>query len=391
MNYYCIIKIKVNNFGESSEPSKKLLNRNRMKSKISLTVLLAALISCHKPEPKGVLVDLNGTFKDTLFLSYLNNNFEITDTATLRNDGVYYFNLKNKPYGCYKLVADSAHTFDFIYDQDTLIKVNALNNDFQNATISGSPSTTIIKEANDLMKYYERDIHTLFNQWQIESTQQLPSPQRDSLLKQIETVREAYKKLSDSLINKNQANFANIFLMKYKSNNISLYNIFGDYNRFNSIAEDLLQKYPNNESSIALKEQLKAVQPTIAKLNNLEADKKIVEIELQLPDSTFINLSQLTNHKKAVFIHSYQTGFNHQNSYIPLLTTLRQKGFDIYEAYTDSLPLSSKVNWVQGTITKPNNYFNNLPLPIFILIDTNEKILFRTPYINDLKEQLPNL
>ncbi|MBP8790241.1 MAG: hypothetical protein KBH01_02280 [Breznakibacter sp.] len=362
-----------------------------MNSKISLTILLAALISCHKPEPKGVLVDLNGTFKDTLFLSYLKNNFEITDTATLRNDGVYYFNFSKKPHGCYKLIADSTHTFDFIYDQDTLIKVNALINDFGNASIAGSQSTILIKEATDLMKYYERDINTLFNQWQIDNIQQLPSAQRDSLLKQIETVREAYKKLSDSLINKNQGNFANIFIMKYKSNNISLYNIYGDYDRFNRIADDLLQKYPNNESSQGFKEQLNAVKPTIAKLENLEAGKKMVEIEILLSDSTFINLSQLTNQKKAVFVHSYQTGLEQQNSYLPLITTLKQKGFDIYEAYTDSLPVPSKVNWVKGTITKPNNYFNDLPLPIFILIDANEKILFQTPYLNDLKEQLPNL
>ena len=362
-----------------------------MKSKISLTIALATLFSCQKPDPKGVLIDLNGTFTKPLFLSYLKHNFEITDTATLRQDGVYYFNFENKAYGCYKLVADSLHTFDFIYDRDTLIKINALVNDFKNATIAGSPSTIIIKEANELTNNFEKDIHTLFEQWQIEDPKLLPIAQRDSLVKQMETIREAYKKIGDSVMTKNDGSFSTMYFMNAKTNGISLYNILDDFEFFSQVADNILKKYPDNASALGYKEQLMAMQPTIEKMNNLKIGKKLVDFEIELADSTIINLSQQNTQKKALFIQSYKTGLNNQNTYTHIFQILKQKRFEVFEVYTDSITPPQKENWIKGLLNNPKGYFDNLPMPLILLIDNNGQIMFQTPDANDLKEQLPNL
>ncbi len=362
-----------------------------MKSKIGWTIVLATLFSCQKPDPQGVLVDLNGTFTKPLYLSYLKSHFEITDTAALRQDGVYYFNLKNKPYGCYKLVADSLHSFDFIYDRDTIIKINALVNDFKNATIAGSPSTNIIKEANKLAINFERDIHTLLEQWQIEDIKQLAITQKDSLFKQMETIREAYKKIGDSVMTKNDGNFANMYFMNAKTHGISLYNILDDYDFFNRVADNILKKYPDNESALGYKEQLMAIQPIVAKMNDLKIGEKMVKIEIELADSTIINLSQQNTQKKALFIQSYETSVNNKNTYTPIIQLIKQNKFEIFEVYTDSITPTQKANWIKGVLNHPKGYFDKLPMPLILLIDTNNEIMFQTSDANELKEQLPNL
>ena len=59
-----------------------------MKSIVAISLFLTLVIGCQKEAQIGILIDLNGTFKDTLYLSYLKNSFEVSDTATLRKDGV---------------------------------------------------------------------------------------------------------------------------------------------------------------------------------------------------------------------------------------------------------------------------------------------------------------
>ncbi len=358
---------------------------------ITLTILLAAVISCQKPEQIGVLVDFNGTLKDTLYLRYLKSAYEQSDTATLRKDGVYYFNFSNKPYGCYRLVADSLHTFDFVYDKDTLIKINAILTKIEYATFSGSNSTKMVKEAGLLLNAFEKDLDTLFYQLQITNPDQLPISKRDSLMRQIDTIRVAYKLLTDSIINYNQGNFGNILIMNHKSNNIPLYNVYQDYDRYNEVAETILAKYPNNETAIGYKQNLALMQQPVTRLKSLKAGRIMMEMEIRINDSTFVNLSQQKQHRKAVFIHSYSTDFNIQTSDLSVVQALKQKGFEIYEASTDSIIATAKESWTKGVINKPENYFNNLPLPIILLMEANDQIIYQTPYITDLKEQIPNL
>ena len=237
-----------------------------MKSIVAISLFLTLVIGCQKEAQIGILIDLNGTFKDTLYLSYLKNSFEVSDTATLRKDGVYYFNLRHKPYGCYKLITDSLHSFELVVDCDTLIKINATYNNFANATFSGSKSTKLTKEAATISNYFENDIDTLLFNWQITNPNDLPLVKRDSMIKQIETIRQSYKILTDSLIDINPGSFANIFIMNGKPKDISLYNIVNDYERYNQIANAILSNYPNNETALGYQQNLIILQKTVEKI-----------------------------------------------------------------------------------------------------------------------------
>jgi hypothetical protein len=42
-----------------------------MKSIVAISLFLTLVIGCQKEAQIGILIDLNGTFKDTLYLSYL--------------------------------------------------------------------------------------------------------------------------------------------------------------------------------------------------------------------------------------------------------------------------------------------------------------------------------
>ena len=70
---------------------------------------------------------------------------------------------------------------------------------------------------------------------------------------------------------------------------------------------------------------------------------------------------------------------------------LKQKGYEIFEAYIDSVPQTQNLNWTKGTLSQPQNYFFDLPIPMYFLLDENNQIVFQTPFLSDLKEQIPNL
>jgi hypothetical protein len=85
------------------------------------------------------------------------------------------------------------------------------------------------------------------------------------LIKQIETIRQSYKILTDSLIDINPGSFANIFIMNGKPKDISLYNIVNDYERYNQIANAILSNYPNNETALGYQQNLIILQKTVGK------------------------------------------------------------------------------------------------------------------------------
>lgn len=352
---------------------------------------LYSLLSCQKPMQTGVLVDFNGTFNGKLYLSYLESQYVPNDTTTLRHDGVYYFNFKNKPFGCYKLLADSIHSFEFVWDSDTIIKINAMLNEFDDAAVAGSHSAKVLKIADGLIEQLEEKIQILMDYWQITDPKQLPKQKRDSLIHQMEILRKACKNSCDSLINENPSSFANIHILNKKTKQLPLYNIIEDFNRFNMIADQLAAKYPKNGTIDGFKKQLVTLQPLIGKINNMRPGNKIIEIEMMMQDSTIKNLSTQHTEKKAIFIGTFDNHFDLQNHFMTVIQPLKQKGYNIFETFTDSVPAEYEAKWFYGIIYKPKNYFKKMPLPIIILIDTDQKIIFKTPYITDLKEQLTNL
>lgn len=359
--------------------------------KYSLLALTGALLlGCsHKNEQSGVWIDMNGTYKEPMYLNYLKENYEKTDTLSIQKNGVYYIDFSTKPKGFYKLTTSGNNEFEFIFDKDTLLKINAIYSNFENSVIGGSSSTELLKQHNQLLAQYRADIDTLFIINKIAKIGELSDRKKDSLLSQISKITKAYRIITDKVIENNDANLANLRILSNRINDFPLYNITSDYEFIKQTVNSVVQKYPESESARHFNENLQSLHHTITKLNTLQKGKTCPKIEVMLADSTIFSTNTPSARRQIILIQNYNKQYDVAQSYLSIIYPLKIKEYDLVETFTDSIttPVVEK-RWVKGIINKPKAYFDELPLPLIIVIDHDKKVLKQLSQLDELKDLL---
>jgi hypothetical protein len=361
-----------------------------MKRGFIIPATFAILCSCSEVTHKTELIaDMNGTYKDPLYLNYLNLDYEPVDTAKLGKDGVFSFDLTSMPFGLYQLKTKNGNSVNFIYDTAAVLKINSFTADFSNMTMTQTQSSKRMNECQTVIEGVRQSISKLYSWYGISDINQIKIPQRDSLINQISSIRKRGQELIDSILIADNYGFATVVAVRAGLDNNVLYNIITDNDKLSVMAQKLNNRYPGNNTAAAFGKSIEKIERQLKKMKNLELGSTFIDLKVMAVDSSIIKYAP--NSKKAFFIHSYNRNLKLENHFRDIIQPLSNKGYEIIEAYTDSIVKEEKTRWKTGKIINPEHYFDDMPLPLIIITDDKMVIVENMPAIENLLELIPKL
>ncbi len=367
-----------------------LTKQKNMRLKLILPAAIAIMCSCTKESQKvGVMTDMNGTYKKPLYLNYLNGNYEPNDTATLGSDGVYYFDFKNKQMGYYQLLTQEGKSFSFIFDSTMVLKINSLSASLDKVTYTETKSMSKLQESDVVINRVKQAVEKLNSAHISNTINTLPTAKRDSLIRQIEMVKNEGRLLIDSILKKDNYGFITINVVSKCLDNNLIYNIVTDFDHIFGMTERLNSRYPENASATGFRQKIENIKPIIRKMETLKPGNICIDLKLMATDSSMVQY--LPMKKKIFMIHSFNNKLGLEEYFSTVIYPLSAKGYEIIDALTDSLPKTAATKWKNGLIINPPNYFDGMPLPIIIITDENMKIVQNIPKMENLIEVMPQL
>lgn len=213
----------------------------------------------------------NASGKQVLLQKLTINDLISIDSAVLKNDGAFSFNVKTNEAGIYLLKKDENSYITIIADKGEHIMFECDYDKFNKAySVKGSQGSEQICKLNDHLQKNLLVLDSLGRVWNVaknDANRLQIKADIDSCY--FRTVREQ-REFQLDFINKNSSSFAAMIALYIGLDRTQIINQEKDFNLFEKVRKDILAKYPANSQAIELDKRIK-------QMKMLRVEKNIID------------------------------------------------------------------------------------------------------------------
>lgn len=377
-------------------------------NKLSQLCLLVAAVVCCSCQPAKVQIDgrLAAGDEKTIYLEQVSSMRQmVIDTATLDAEGNYRFVVEQ--------VAESPSLYNLLYDGERIplflaagdrLTVNSVGNIVRNYTVEGSAESELVREFYQQFVAGAQNLEAIARKL---SNQELPTTEREALLKEYTEQYFAIRRDQLRFIAEHRASLAAVYAIYQRlPGDQYLADGTNDVIHYRGVAEALAESYPESPYLVMLRgdiSRMEAAQRLAAEIT----ESTIPDLELSDIYGKKIRLSSLLG--KIVLLDFWSAQLGNSNVLNAELKEIYAKyrnaatPFEVYQVAVDtSKPLwistvqEQQLPWIsvsdlRGRASTALGTYNVTKLPTSFLIDKEGTIVGRDIRGEELERKLQQL
>lgn len=377
-------------------------------NKLSQLCLLVAAVVCCSCQPAKVQIDgrLVAGDEKTIYLEQVSSMRQmVIDTATLDAEGNYRFVVEQ--------VAESPSLYNLLYDGERIplflaagdhLTVNSVGNIVRNYTVEGSAESELVREFYQQFVAGAQNLEAIARKL---SNQELPTTEREALLKEYTEQYFAIRRDQLRFIAEHRASLAAVYAIYQRlPGDQYLADRTNDVIHYRGVAEALAESYPESPYLVMLRgdiSRMEAAQRLAAEIT----ESTIPDLELSDIYGKKIRLSSLLG--KVVLLDFWSAQLGNSNVLNAELKEIYAKyrnaatPFEVYQVAVDtSKPLwistvqEQQLPWIsvsdlRGEASPAVGTYNVTKLPTSFLINKEGSIVARDIRGAELERKLQEL